>query len=238
MPSSPGTRTNLFADDTMFIHTSLSKHLAASKIQRQLDLATGWLEDWRISINTDKTVAILFGDKSSEDITPIRIHGTEIKWSTSVKYLGLKIDSKLRFSQHVRETCTRAKHIRAALYPMLNHRCNIPIRIKTTIIKMYIKTILTYAGPAWGALITDRHWQQLEAVQNIALRTITGIPFYVRNTVLRESLNIKSIRETISTDSHMMFHRTTTSHHTHLQNLGLSMETTQWKRNRPAKLLD
>lgn len=50
---------------------------------------------------------------------------------------------------------------------------------------MYINTILSYARSTWGALVKDNHWKKLEAVQNIALRTITESPWYVRNEVLR-----------------------------------------------------
>lgn len=64
MPSKPYRKTNLFADDTMFFHTSMGKHHAAYKLQQQVDLASKWLVDWRITINPNKTVAILFGDKS------------------------------------------------------------------------------------------------------------------------------------------------------------------------------
>lgn len=102
---------------------------------------------------------------------------------------------------------------------------------------MYINTILTYAGPAWDALISEYRWKQLEAIQNIALRTITGLPPYVRNSVIRKSLNISSIKDSITKASHNMFHKSSTSTHPHLQNLGLSNATVEWKRNRPAKLL-
>jgi hypothetical protein len=54
IPTSPGTRINLYADDTMFVHTSMSKHHAASKIQTQIDLTTIWIKDWRMSINSGK----------------------------------------------------------------------------------------------------------------------------------------------------------------------------------------
>jgi len=41
---------------------------------------------------------------------------------------------------------------------------------------MYIQPIITYAGPAWGGLISNANWRRLEAVQNIALRRISGSP--------------------------------------------------------------
>lgn len=238
LPSSPGIKTNLFADDTMFYATSMNKQHAAKKLQIQVDLALTWLRDWRISINPKKTVAILFGDKKATNLKPIKINGQDIKWQPTVKYLGVTLDSGLKFNNHIVQSTTKARRIRAALYPMLNSHSPLPIQVKLSIIKMYISTILSYAGPAWGALISNSNWKKIEAVQNIALRTITGTPWFVRNDVLRHSLRVKSIKDSVITASHRMFHQTTTSKHLHLNNLGLANATADWKRIRPARLLD
>lgn len=98
--------------------------------------------------------------------------------------------SKLRFMQHINETCTKARGIRAALYPMLNHHNPILIKKKLAIIKMYMISILTYAGPAWGAMIAKHRWKQLKAIKSIVLWTIIGLPKYVRNTAVRNTMNI------------------------------------------------
>lgn len=86
---------------------------------------------------------------------------------------------------------------------------------------MYINTVLTYAGPPWGALISKDNWEKLESVQSIALRTITGSPWYIRNSTVLNSLGLKSMQESIITATYNMFHKITTSYHKHLQDLGL-----------------
>lgn len=85
MPSSLGTRTNLYADDTMFIDASIGKHHAATKIQTHIYLTSKWLADWRISINSNKTVAILFGDTLPTTLQSIQVKDSTITWSSSVK---------------------------------------------------------------------------------------------------------------------------------------------------------
>lgn len=60
-------------------------------------------------------------------------------------------------------------------------------RTKLTILKMYIASILTYAGTAWCTLITDRQWNKLNAIQNISLNIITDTPWFARNWVLHHS---------------------------------------------------
>lgn len=160
VPTSPGTRTNLYVDDTMFVHSNMSKHHATLKIPTQIDVTTKWLKDWRISITSGKTVAMLFGDKKPNNIQSININGCDIKWNSSVKYLGIQIDCKLRFAQNICKMCFRSRNILVTFYPMLIYQSPIPIRCKILIVKMYINTILMYASPAWGEGPNFRHQQE------------------------------------------------------------------------------
>jgi len=144
----------------------MGKHHAAKKLQSQVDLSVIWLKNRRPTINTEKTVAILFGDKSASDIEPIQINGQNISWQNSVKYLGVKLDSKLTFNQHINESITKAHRIRAALSTRFSTTTvQFSFKGRSLIIKTYINTILTYAGSAWGALTSKYSWKKLEAVQ-------------------------------------------------------------------------
>lgn len=41
-----------------------------------------------------------------------------------------------------------------------------------------------------GAQISNTNWKIIEAIQHIGMRTITGLPWYVRNFTLLNSMNI------------------------------------------------
>lgn len=146
-------------------------------------------------IYTDKKVAILFGDKTSCNIKTLVIYKQRIKWTTKVKYLSVTLYSKLKFNKHITITSTKARRFRTALYPMLTHNTLISIPVNIRIAQMYITTILTYAGTAWRALILVANWIKVEAVLNIAVRTSTGSPWFVRTNVLHRSLATKSIKK-------------------------------------------
>lgn len=106
MPSSSNIKTNLFADDTMFFCTNMAKKQAAKQIQLQLNKTTKWLEEWRITLNPKKSIAVLFGDRLLINMEELNINSQKIKWSKPVKYLGVRIDDKLKFTQHTREITT------------------------------------------------------------------------------------------------------------------------------------
>lgn len=160
------------------------------------------------------------------------------KWSKSIKYLGVRIDDKLKFTQNTREITTRIRSVSPALYPMLCHQSPIAINTKLSIVQMYVTSILMYAGPAWGALISESHCNRIDAVQNIAFRTITEHPCFLKNTVLHQSFCCKSIKQLILSHSHNMFHKNITSQFPHIQTLGLTQALVEWKRTRPFLLLE
>lgn len=141
-----------------------------------MDLAHPWLDKWRIRLNANKTVLILFGDRLANDIQEINVHGNTTRWQTIVKYLVVHFDRSLKFYYHVTETCTCPSGVRAAFYLMINQSNLLPNNTKILIYKMYIKSIFTYAGPAWGVFIFDRHWTNIRTIQNVAIRMITNTP--------------------------------------------------------------
>lgn len=62
---------------------------------------------------------------------------------------------------------------------------------------MYVRFKITYAGPAWGTQIFATNWKKIEGIQNIAMRTITGLPWCDRNTTIAKSVNITTIKDEI-----------------------------------------
>jgi hypothetical protein len=59
-----------------------------------------WFEKWRIRINENKSCFITFtlGKSSAPDLT---INDIQIPRKTEIKYLGMTIDSKLTWTQHI-----------------------------------------------------------------------------------------------------------------------------------------
>lgn len=74
---------------------------------------------------------------------------------------------------HISSTIQKACGARTALYPVLNRNSPLPLATRLAIFKIYIKPILLYATPTERHLISLSNWSRLEAIQNVALRTIT-----------------------------------------------------------------
>lgn len=86
---------------------------------------------------------------------------------------------------------------------------------------MYVIPGLTYATSGTLVPLTFKaQWKNLEAVQNIGLRTIRGCPFYVRNDVNRSSAGLNTIQGTILNQASAMFHKNSISRFPHIRSIG------------------
>jgi len=66
----------------MFITENHNGNVARHQLQKQIDLAMNWFDQWRIKISTNKTAAALVGRKHTKMITPVKIDGKNITRST------------------------------------------------------------------------------------------------------------------------------------------------------------
>jgi hypothetical protein len=219
-------KISLFADDTMFHTSNKNKKMAIHRLQNQLSLAADWFTKWRLKINATKTIAVLFSKALTSESNKLIINNTPINWSSSVKYLGVTIGRQLTFNYHITNMVTRATLVRRILYPIINNKNPVPLKIRLNLIKMYITPIITYAGAAWAPFLKHSHWRRLEAIQTICLRLLTNTPQYVRNEVLRNTYHFPKIESTIHKQSLSFFFKNSLSAHQHISELGRTITDT------------
>jgi hypothetical protein len=94
------TTLGTFAGDTVILSVNEDSRRAASDLQYHLNTLQTWFEKWRIGINENKSCSIIFTlrKSSTPDVTINDIH---IPRKTEIKYLGMTIDSKLTWKQHI-----------------------------------------------------------------------------------------------------------------------------------------
>lgn len=80
-------------------------------------------DNWKISINTAKTEAILLIKSVKilrlQDTNKISLCGKEIEWKKSAKYLGVRLNNKLLFKKNIEKNIFNAKKVMATLYGLL-----------------------------------------------------------------------------------------------------------------------
>ena len=80
---------------------------ASKSLQDHLTSIEKWLQKWRIKVNQNKSTHITFTIRKGK-CPPIRINQTTIPQGSTVKYLGLHLDSKLTWREHITKNKNRA----------------------------------------------------------------------------------------------------------------------------------
>jgi len=125
-----------------------------SILRERMNEALSILQDWCIAkgltVNSSKTTAMIFTRKyKPEPIEPLKLWGKEITYASSVKYLGVTLDTKLSWKLHLEEkrkkfyasmwTCRRAMGKTWGTKP----------RVALWLYKMVLLPRLMYAAVVW-----------------------------------------------------------------------------------------
>ncbi|GFX02801.1 probable RNA-directed DNA polymerase from transposon X-element [Trichonephila clavipes] len=187
------TKINLYADDTD-IHATYKKLSTISyAINKHLLHLQNFYDKWKISINVEKSTAIIFTKKHSLP-SPIIIYNKQIPWSQEAKYLGIIFDTHLTWKQHIFYTRDKfRKKIMFKLYPLISRNSHLSIENKVLLYTAVMRPILAYASPVWG-YAAKTNINILDTLQNSLIRMIVKATRYMRNDDIRKALKITSFK--------------------------------------------
>ena len=106
--------------------------------------------------------------KKNPIVVQYTLHDYTIHEVTHAKYLGVVIDSKLSWSEHIKQVTNKANKVKGFLQRNLY---NCPISIKINCYKSMIKPIVEYACTIW-APHTQKDIADIESVQRRATRFV------------------------------------------------------------------
>jgi hypothetical protein len=100
LPTNIHTTTGTFADDTVILASHDDPVIASQRLQGHLDQLENWPKKWRININETKSTQVTFTLRT-EECPAVHINNTVIPQSSTAKYLGLHLDFRLTWKQHI-----------------------------------------------------------------------------------------------------------------------------------------
>jgi reverse transcriptase-like protein/retrotransposon-encoded endonuclease len=165
-----------YADDI----TTLTSHRkikdAEERLQPYLNDIYSWTQDNDLQLNADKSTATLFTPHSAEYHTTLNltINNKTIPTVENPKILGLHLDPKLTFNQHVTKTKEKASKTINMLKALTTRKWG---KDKETIIATYkaiTRPQLEYASTIWSPIASQTNIEHLQTLQNTALRIATG----------------------------------------------------------------
>lgn len=211
IPHTPNVELALFADDTALYSRGWKMNIQRSHVQRALNTLGDWFRKWAITVNPEKSAAVCFHpSRRKTPVTPLKLNGKPIPWVKSTKYLGVTLDSKLTFSQHIKNVRNRARFFLSRLRHLLCAKSKMALRNKVTLYKTCIRPVMTYASVAF-AQASPRDIDSLQVVQNRFIRRAVDAPWYARNADLHCDLVLPSIAQWMKHTSRRYFDRV--AHH-------------------------
>ena len=121
-------------------------------MQIALNKAYSWGVLKGLQFNPIKTVAVIFSHKRD----PIKIFpkltlgGRELEYSKEVKYLGIILDSKLSFKQHIIEKCKKATRLMFAAKNAIGKIWGPSLENMKWMYESMVRPIITYGAIVWA----------------------------------------------------------------------------------------
>lgn len=161
----------LFADDTSVLITHKSPEMLQILIKDLMWLLNQWFQSNKLTLNLDKTNIIHFQTSNLQINFNINCNGNIIKQVSNIKFLGLCIDEKLTWKDHVNY-----------VIPKLNSACFALRCLHKTVDKKTIKliyysyfhSIMIYGIMHWG---NSTSANRMFLLQKRAVRIISGAKF-------------------------------------------------------------
>lgn len=171
---------HLYADDVqIYVHTKPSEvNSAILKLNSDLDRIALWSLDNCLSLNPTKSKFMVLGSKKQIDSTlshnpMIYILGNPVEYVTEVRNLGILMDNRLQFANHILNISKSCFYRLRVMYKV-RHLLSEEVRLK--LCESLILSKLNYGDIVTGPCLLSKTRKIIQRVQNACIRYCYRIP--------------------------------------------------------------
>ena len=198
----------IFADDTSLFSKVEDKNCSTVELNNDLKIISNWAFHWKMLFNPDpnkQAAAILFSKKQHEkDNYPLlNFNGDKVQTAISQKHLGLVLDSKLDFNEHISnkiDKCNKRTGIMKKLSLFLSRKTLL------TIYKSFVRPNLDYADIIYDKPFNESFKTKIEMIQ---YRSVLVIARAIKGTSrerLYQEIGLESLAGRIWSRKIFFFH--------------------------------
>ena len=135
---------SMYADDHQIYHAGADQAAVTFQLKDSANLATTWYDSNLLAGNLKKYQVLNLGFIQND--SDICVSNVEIETKDNIILLGVVLDSKLNFSEHIISICKKASQRIGVLMRLRNL---IPMKSKLILFKSAILPFLTYCHLVW-----------------------------------------------------------------------------------------
>ena len=202
----------LFADDCTLQGEGSNLPLLIDSMNIQLKLAEKWFAANLLTLNIKKTKYIIFHPTpplSTTRIPPLIIGndivdrvGSSLE-ETSVRFLGVLIDDKLQFKEHISHL---KKKLAKGLFALSSAKLSAPLRVRKAIYFSLFESYLRF-GALLYSCASEKELREVELLQKRAVRHVACTHYQAHTDPIFLSLNILKLKDLISLERSTLVHK-------------------------------
>lgn len=235
-PTTQNTTVALFADDSAILTSNKCLNTAIENLQDELNKVTLWADKWKIKLNPNKCLAKIFTlCPITTKPKPLKLFDKTLDWlpkNKAIKYLGVLMDTRLTWTNHINDKIIQANRRLHKLYPLINRKSALKTECTLVLYKAIVLPIIMYACPIWYNTAAT-NIKKIQTFQNKILRIAVNAPWFIRNSQLHSELKTETIHQTMLKRSHSFFTYLHNIPATDYYNLGQSATTSRIKNRFP-----
>ncbi len=196
IPQTENAITATFADDTALLSVNTDLNSCTKTLQKACDSLANWTKKWRIKLNESKSAHIIFTNRRITNDIPLYINGNIVPVANTAKYLGMTLDTKLKWKEHIKKKRLELTLKYKDYYWLIGRYSKMSTYNKTLIYKQVLKPVWLYGAQIWGCA-SESNIQSIQTFQNKVLRDMVKAPWYVRNSDIHRDLEVATVKEEI-----------------------------------------
>ena len=165
----------LYADDANIIIRGQSMHEIELQLSELIPALTKWVGNNGLKLNLKKTNYMIFSKRKIDTMGDIIINNTKIERKSESRFLGVIVDDKLCWAQHIKAMKTKMSRYVGIMYRI---RSLLPIKARLQIFHSFVQSHLNFCPLVWG-FAAKNHIESLFSSQKKGLRA--AMPGYVNH---------------------------------------------------------
>ena len=192
-----------FADDTTLYISHRNMNYTKFCLTMDLEAIEDWFRANKLTLNIDKTVLLHFGpgNKHKEILNDLKIGGKCLQVATSSKFLGLWIDNKLRWSEHVNKLLLKLQSRKSLL---MRGKYLLTVHAKKVLYFAQIQSNLTYGLLIWGPMISAEEQKKITKLQD---KCVDLIDTRLSKTETYKTYKILPFQKLIELEMYKIWHK-------------------------------